>query len=61
MNSLLNISAQKTIKRSNIHNRDTRMCDALRIPIHKTATGQRTFTYGATEVWNSLDKVTKEN
>ena len=46
--------SDKFIKRSSIHARYTRKRDSFQIPICKTATGQRTFTYRATSLWNSL-------
>ena len=36
------------------------MCDTLHISLHNTATAQCTFTSRTTNIWNSLDKVTKE-
>ena len=44
----------KVCKRCNIHDRFTRKCDSLHIPLFKTASGQRTFTFRATSIWNSL-------
>ena len=45
-----------------IDTRDTRMREALHIPLYvcKTATGQCTFKYRMTNIWKSLDEVTKE-
>ena len=40
--------------RSSISNRDTRNKNALNIPKYRLATGQRTFLYRATSLWNSL-------
>ncbi|RMX50692.1 hypothetical protein pdam_00013221 [Pocillopora damicornis] len=46
--------SDKFMKRSSIHARYTRKRDSFQIPICKTATGPRTFTYRATSLWNSL-------
>ena len=44
------------IKRAEVSNRRTRNSQTrLNIPLFKTASGQRTFYYGAVSLWNSLD------
>ena len=60
MNSLLNISAKKKLSSVLIFITDTRTSDVPHIPLYKTATGQSTFTSGATNIWNSLDRVANE-
>ena len=45
----------KFTKCSSIHVRHTHNRDLLYIPLYKTATGQRTFTYRGTSIWNNLD------
>jgi hypothetical protein len=51
----------KLIKRSSIHNRSTRTCDSLQIPLFKTAAGQRTFAFRALHIWNNLEKNLKDS
>ena len=46
---------KKFIKRSDIHNRQTRNKQKLDVPNYKTATGKRTFHYRAVKIWNELD------
>ena len=50
----------KVTKRSSIHTRYTRNRDLFHIPHYKTATGQRTFTYRETSIWNNLDNHIKQ-
>ena len=45
----------KLTNRSSIHARHTRKLDLLHIPLYRTASGQRTFTYRGTSIWNNLD------
>ena len=40
--------------RAFVHDRNTRYKDNLNIPAYKSASGQRTFLYRATNLWNSL-------
>ena len=40
---------------SSIHVPHTRKRDLLDIPLYRTATGQRTFAYRGTSIWNNLD------
>ena len=40
--------------RAFFHDRNTRYKDKLNIPAYKSASGQRTFLYRATNLWNSL-------
>jgi hypothetical protein len=42
--------------RSSVHSQNTRHKDTLDIPKFKSASGQRTFSYRAVELWNSLPK-----
>ena len=46
---------ERFVKRSNIYNR-TRNKDKLQIPKYKSNSGQRTFLYRATTIWNSLSE-----
>ena len=45
----------KFTKRSSINARHTRKRDLLHIILYRTATGQRTFAYRGTTIWNNLD------
>ncbi len=47
--------SQKFIKRNQIHDRETRSQNELDTPKYRTATGQRTFKYRGTKIWNALD------
>ena len=62
LNSAFNNSAlvDKFTKRSSIHARHTRKRHLLRMPLYRTATGQRTFAYGGTSIWNNLDNDIKQ-
>lgn len=42
--------------RASVHGRNTRYKDTLDIPSFKSASGQRTFSYRAVELWNSLPR-----
>ena len=46
--------ADKFVQRSHIHNRNTRSRDQLDIPRCRISTGQRSFVYRGTQLWNSL-------
>ena len=46
-------------QRNQIHNRNTRGNEELDIPKFRTSTGQRTFKYRGTKLWNELNKETK--
>ena len=50
----------KFTKRSSIHVRRTRKRDLLNIPLYRIATGQRTFAYRGTSIWNNLDNDIKQ-
>ena len=50
----------KFTKRFSIHTRHTRNRDLFHIPLHRTATGQRTFAYRGTSIWNNLDNDIKQ-
>ena len=43
------------LQRTNIHDRLTRNRSSLEIPLFKTASGQRSFTYRAVKIWIDLD------
>ena len=43
-------------RRSAVHDRNTRNKRSLDIPGYKSAAGQRTFLYRATDLWNSLPR-----
>ena len=47
-------SAKKFVQRSHIHNRNTRSRNQLDIPRCRISTGQRSFVYRGTQLWNSL-------
>ena len=49
----------KFTKRCSIHNYTTRNNSKLQIPLFKSASGQRTFSYRAVSLWNELDEVLK--
>ena len=56
MNNLApNYLVNKFTMRSDIHTRSTRNNHLLGIPPFKTSSGQRTFQYSATKIWNDLD------
>ena len=46
--------ADKFVQRSHIHNRNTRSRNQLDIPRCRISTGQRSFVYRGTQLWNSL-------
>ena len=50
---------ERTIKRSNVHSRNTRKRDSLNIPLFRATAGQRTFQYCAASIWNNLDSQMK--
>ena len=50
----------KFFKRLCIHNRDTRARDSLQIPLFRTKTGQRSFIFRGTNIWNNLDDGLKQ-
>ena len=50
----------KFTKRSSIHACYSRNRDLLHIPLYRTATGQRTFAYRGTNIWNNLDNDIKQ-
>ena len=51
----------KIDRRTQIHNRHTRNRNSLQIPLFKTATGQRTFTYRIASIWNNLSENLKQS
>ena len=51
----------KFSKRLCIHNRDTRARDSLQIPLFRTKTGQRSFSFRGTNIWNNLDDDLKQH
>ena len=44
-----------------VHDRNTRYKNNLNIPAYKSASGQRTFLYRATSLWNSLPCGIRDN
>ena len=46
-------------QRNQVHDRHTRANEYLNIPKFRTCTGQRTFKYRGTKLWNELNKETK--
>ena len=51
----------KLVRRSVVSARNTRNSQLLDIPLFRTASGQRTFQYRATSLWNELQPVLKLN
>ena len=49
----------KLVRRSAVSTRNTRNSQLLDIPLFRTASGQRTFQYRATSLWNELQPVLK--
>ena len=47
-------------KRSCIHNRSTRNCNSIQIPLFKTTSGQRSFAFRGASIWNNLDTKLKK-
>ena len=47
---------EKFTRRNQIHDRTTRNQNELDIPKYRTTTGQRTFKYRGTKIWNTLDE-----
>lgn len=47
------------LQRTNIHDRLTRNHSSFKIPLFKTASGQRSFTYRAVKIWIDLDDLFK--
>lgn len=47
-------------KRSCIHNRSTRNCNSIQIPLFKTTSGQRSFAFRGASIWNNLDTELKK-
>ena len=47
-------------KRNTLHNRNTRNCGSLQIPLCKTKSGQRSFRYRAVSIRNSLHSDLKQ-
>ena len=50
----------KFTRSSSIHALHTRKHDLLHIPLYRTASGQRTFAYRGTCIWNNLDNNIKQ-
>ena len=44
----------KRLTRSQVHTRNTRNKDKLHIPSFRSATGRRSFSYRAVQLWNDL-------
>ena len=51
--------SQMFTKRNQILDRENRNQNELDIPKYRTATGQRTFKYRGTKIWNALDEELK--
>ena len=47
--------AGKFRKRSEVHNRQTRLSNDLNLPFCRLSTGQRAFAYHGAKLWNSID------
>ena len=47
--------------RSQIHNLNTRTNGKLDVPLYRTMTGQRSFSYRAVSIWNSLPELLKDD
>ena len=47
-------------KRSAIHHQSTRSSDTLNIPLFRTTSGQRSFSYRGAKIWNNLDEELRE-
>ena len=47
-------------ERSCIHNRSTRNCNSIQIPLFKTTSGQRSFAFRGASIWNNLDTKLKK-
>ena len=47
-------------KRSAIHHQSTPNSDTLNIPLFRTTSGQRSFSYRGVKIWNNLDKELRE-
>ena len=47
-------SCNKFSTRTQVHTRNTRNKDKLHIPSFRSATGQRSFSYRAVQLWNDL-------
>ncbi len=47
--------------RSQLHNLNTRSSELLEIPLYRTATGQRSFRYRASCLWNNLPEWLKDH
>ena len=45
---------EKFRKRSEVHSLATRNSNILNVPFFKSASGQRTFHYRATKLWNAM-------
>ena len=44
----------KRLTRSQVHTKNTRNKDKLQIPSFRSATGRRSFSYRAVQLWNDL-------
>ena len=47
--------------RSQVHNLNTRTNRKLDVPLYRTMTGQRSFSYRAVSIWNSLPELSKDD
>jgi hypothetical protein len=53
LKSMFSKKAYKSVAR--VHDRETRNMNDLDVPVFKTNSGQRTFKFRATKLWNDLD------
>ena len=47
--------------RSQVHNLNTRTNRKLDVPLYRTMTGQRSFSYRAVSIWNSLPELLNDD
>ena len=47
--------------KSQLHNLNTRTNGKLGVPLYRTTTGKRSFSYRAVSIWNSLPKWLKND
>ena len=47
--------------RSQVHNLNTRTNRKLDVPLYRTITGQRSFSYRAVSMWNSLPELLNDD
>lgn len=52
---------EKLVRGVDIHHRTTRYCNLYNVPKHNTAQFERSFTYNAVKIYNSLDRHIKSS